>query len=178
MNVSQMSFAALLLFGLLLTACKKPDFATEVGNGTFNWDQLEQRSNEGLSPNTYLGDKPLLNYAAFIGRADAVEVLLRNGADFRLGTRSLGRPALFEAAYSGNIKIATLLLDAGLDPNVKDITGTTPLRNAAIGKRPKMVEFLISRGADPKSRDRQGLSVSEQMKDGTTPEIMALLRVP
>ena len=163
---------ALLLFAFL-AGCKKPSLKNQ--NGVIEWSLLEERLDGGLSPNTYVDDKPLLSWAAYSGNAEAVALLLRRGADIRSGTHSLSRPALFVAADSGNIKIATLLLDAGMDPNVPDMVGIRPLRNAAVCKRLKMVEFLLSRGADPGAKDTRGQTVVEQVKGITTPEILALL---
>jgi ankyrin repeat protein len=57
---------------------------------------------------------------------------------------------LHDMAYTGDVKKATLLLDAGADVNVVDEEfRSTPLGIAArFGKR-ELVELLLARGADP-----------------------------
>jgi ankyrin repeat protein len=45
--------------------------------------------------------------------------------------------------------VAQVLLDAGLDVNVKDEQGHTPLTAAASWRRDSMVEWLTARGGSP-----------------------------
>lgn len=47
-----------------------------------------------------------------------------------------------------DISMASILLDAGADPNIQDKYGNTPLHNAIQVDNTQMARFLVSRGAD------------------------------
>jgi hypothetical protein len=57
------------------------------------------------------------------------------------------------AAAGGDVASMKRMLDAGLDPNVRDSTGYTPLIAAARAGNVSMIRLLKSRGADPNLRD-------------------------
>jgi ankyrin repeat protein len=64
---------------------------------------------------------------------------------------------LFSAAASGDLdEVKRLVLDCGLDPNVKDGFGNTPLHNAASEGHLEVVKLLLERGADPNVKGRSG----------------------
>ena len=181
-----MKAAATYLLGLLIltvAACKKQPTVTDELKDLRNADKLNSKKisqmlDDGMSPNEFIGHKPLLNVAAGGGSAETVALLLKHGADVKNRSRGLGKTALFEAAYLGNLDVATLLLDAGADPNAEDDTGEISLREAALGKHLEMVRLLISRGADPKARNKKGEIVAEVVGKQTTTEILELLTAP
>lgn len=51
-----------------------------------------------------------------------------------------------------------LLLEYGVDPNVRDSLGRTALEMAILWCLPDVVELLLSKGADPNLRDRNGIA--------------------
>jgi len=64
---------------------------------------------------------------------------------------------LFSAAASGDLdEVKRLVLDCGLDPNIKDDFGNTPLHNAAGGGHLDVVKLLLEHGADPNVKGNYG----------------------
>ena len=57
-------------------------------------------------------------------------------------------PAIHKATIRGDLNKLKELIDAGVDPNMKDQTGITPLMLAAQKRHDKIVEYLIAQGAD------------------------------
>ena len=51
-------------------------------------------------------------------------------------------------AQNGNVKIAELLIKAGVNTNTKDKKGSTPLHYAAEAGNDDIMELLIRAGAD------------------------------
>jgi len=80
------------------------------------------------------------------------------------------------AAFSGNVEIARMLLDAGADLETGDSDESTPLHVAALNRRPEMVAFLIERGADVNRRDRnQAYALSFAASGGDTAVVRMIL---
>jgi len=82
-----------------------------------------------------------LNEAAKYGDFDAVRAILRFRVDVN-GFDANGQPALARVL---DPKTATLLLDAGANPELKDKDGYTPLMRAASEGRAEVVKLLVSR---------------------------------
>jgi hypothetical protein len=69
-----------------------------------------------------------LGFAATQNKADAVEILLKHGANPNTGYESGVTPLHWAALYQpADEKVIRLLLDHNADPNVRDIAGKTPL---------------------------------------------------
>lgn len=60
-----------------------------------------------------------------------------------------GRTLLHKAVIHGCPKVLKVLLDAGVDPNARDITSYTPLHIATILERWDLIEILVSFKANP-----------------------------
>jgi hypothetical protein len=88
------------------------------------------------------------------GRGDVATVrrLIAEGVDVNARTR-YGATALFFAADKAQLGVATLLLEKGADPNVKDtFYGATPLNWAMNHDATEVVLLLVQKGAnDPAS---------------------------
>lgn len=67
----------------------------------------------------------------------------------------LGTP-LQLAMESENVKIVTMLVEAGVDLRVKDIHGNTPLHNAVRINNADILKILLKAGADIKSVNNDG----------------------
>jgi len=65
-------------------------------------------------------------------------------------------PPLCLAAIAGNIEVARILLDAGVDVDLGDVDESTPLHVAALNRNAEMVTFLLENGADINRRDKNG----------------------
>ena len=73
-------------------------------------------------------------------------MLLQNGADPFLKTNN-GSSLLHKAAQGGNTSIINVLLSLGLDIDLEDVYGKTPLIRAKEKSNSDTVKFLISKGA-------------------------------
>ena len=83
------------------------------------------------------------------------QALIDAGADVQAKTKS-GETLLHAAARKGDIQMCEYLVDRrGLDVNVRDVAGSTPLHEAAWG-RGIAVEALVERKADPSVRNAVG----------------------
>ena len=97
---------------------------------------------------------PLLSIAAFNGRAGMCEILLAEGADANIGSRTNGGRALHSAAGHGFTACVRLLLRAGADVNARGIIGATPLHIASQHGRVHAAKLLIAAGANLLARDQ------------------------
>lgn len=97
-------------------------------------------------------------YDAIIRGDDArLALLLKNGADPDAADDSY-TSALHRAAEERRLGAATLLLDAGADPNFENDRGVTPLGYATSTERTEenpaeMIRLLVARKADPNLPD-------------------------
>lgn len=105
-----------------------------------------------------------LTMAAFYGKADCVEVLLRTQRT--LGAYSLrvdgrngkGRTSLHVAARKGQADLIPLLIAANADQNLQDTDGWTALHHAAFNGQNTVVRELIRQGATADIRGRNGFT--------------------
>ena len=63
---------------------------------------------------------------------------------------------MYEAASEGRLDVVRLLLKRGVDPNIQDQYGDTPLHIAAHGGHDDVVKLLLEYGADPTVKDKDG----------------------
>ena len=105
-----------------------------------------------------------LKFAASLGDAEAVRLLLQFGAKVRGGDELTG------AVMKNKAEIARLLLDAGADPNAGDENGEgmAPLTAATFYGNAPLIEVMGRYGAKP---DKQTLAMARGK-----PEILALMR--
>ena len=73
------------------------------------------------------------------------KILIEAGANYNFKEKSLGKTSLRAAAHFGRTEMVQLLLDLGLDPNVRDDWGWTPLHVAI---NPETAKALIDGGAN------------------------------
>ena len=94
-----------------------------------------------------------LVYAANVGSAEAVKLLLDAGAKVNAKAGD-GRTALIGAVQGGYKDVVDALLAAGADAKAQDEAKTTPLHIAAAMGHKEIVEALIKAGADVNAEDR------------------------
>jgi ankyrin repeat protein len=92
------------------------------------------------------------------GTIDAVENLLSYDAGLCTGDE-VREGLLHVAIFNKSETILEFLLDQGLDPNIKDDKGSTPLHGAAFAGTQRHFRALVARGADLNALDRNGLTV-------------------
>jgi uncharacterized protein len=99
-----------------------------------------------------------LHLAAFFGHEEAVEILLRHGAEVGAVARhaELQVAPLHSAAAGGHARIVSVLLEHGADPNARQGGGYTPLHAAAQNGDRESVEALLESGADPALANDEG----------------------
>jgi ankyrin repeat protein len=96
-----------------------------------------------------------LHGAIFGGSEEAVTLLIERGADLEvvsIASIAQVRP-LGTAAFVRSVPLATLLLDAGADPNGEAEGGSTPLDTAVQNEDRDLIALLTSRGARKRDGD-------------------------
>ncbi|XP_076293144.1 uncharacterized protein LOC143215159 isoform X1 [Lasioglossum baleicum] len=126
-----------------------------------------------------VGGRTPLHLAAYKGFVDCLDLLLSNGANFRL-TDDDNRLALHYAASQGHYFCVFTLVGFGSDSNARDIDGATPLHLAAASTATdagaKCVQYLLKHRADPRLRDKRGFTAFHYaVAGGNQPALVALL---
>lgn len=102
-------------------------------------------------PKDYKG-KSALAYSVIKKNVDIVKLLLLNNADITIDKE----PILYTALIHYEYRIVKLLLDAGVDIDVRDGWGDTPLTKACKEGYTDAVKLLIEYGADVNYTDKKG----------------------
>ncbi|PKX95144.1 ankyrin repeat protein [Aspergillus novofumigatus IBT 16806] len=112
-------------------------------------DLNPRRMPRGLTP---------LYFVAWLGRADAARILLEAGADPTIQTETgEGETILQQAIKGSHIKVVQLLLDAGVDVNVRDShNGLDAMLTAASWGADDCIRLLQRAGADVFAVDYHG----------------------
>ncbi|KAL9610377.1 MAG: hypothetical protein Q9167_004917 [Letrouitia subvulpina] len=100
-------------------------------------------------------DKPALTWTAEVGTVEMLRVLLNHGADVDHQDRQ-GSSALHYAAANARSETVAMLLDAGANPNLTDMYGSSPLVRLAMG-RPY---YLAGKSWSPSPKDREEAAAS------------------
>ncbi|KAK8574582.1 hypothetical protein V6N12_062272 [Hibiscus sabdariffa] len=79
---------------------------------------------------------------------ELVHLLLTAGADPTAQDAQHGRTALHTAAMANDVELVKIILDAGVDVNIRNVHSTTPLHVALARGASSCVGLLLSAGAD------------------------------
>ncbi|XP_077299624.1 uncharacterized protein LOC143920572 [Arctopsyche grandis] len=120
----------------------------------------------GANPNVInKKGETLLHYTAKNGAVDVFELLLSKGADPNIRDEK-NRSTLHWAAEGTlvdiehkNVDTLHFLIDKGVDIDMPDKDGETPLLIAALKYKDKATEYLLELGANPNSRNKKGQTV-------------------
>lgn len=124
-----------------------------------NYDIVEAMLNAGADPfvkGEY--EETILLKAAEDNKLHIVELSLKLGADPLALCGLTHKSALHFAIRENNIKMAKLLLEAGVPVNGADDRGKTPLHMAVSYGDLDIVRLLLDHGANVNQEDREGIS--------------------
>jgi ankyrin repeat protein len=96
------------------------------------------------------GHTALLLAAMSDGSAPILRLLIAKGANVKAVDNNKFN-GLLNASFANDLESVHIFLDAGLDVNSKDISGNTPLMNAAGRGNLAMAKLLLAKGADVKA---------------------------
>ena len=116
-----------------------------------------------------------LHNAVLGGSAEAVETLIKFGADVNKRCSRHRETPIHIAASLGHTQIIKSLIGHGVDVNTVLDTGITPLHLAAYEGQMEAVEALIELGADVNAQDKTGETVLHLARRGGFPEIAKVL---
>jgi ankyrin repeat protein len=95
------------------------------------------------------GPTPLIN-AVWNNQIDSVRILLRRGADLNatcsLSSNDGNWNALHVAGIEGRVEAAKVLIEAGIDTNLKSMKGETPLDIAVKNHHRALADLIRSKG--------------------------------
>lgn len=93
--------------------------------------------------------KTALYYAVIRGKTETTKQLLTRKPNLEVRDHKEQYTPLHQAARASNIGLLRILLEAGADPNVREIHRWTPLHEAAARGELKIIQDLLRHGADP-----------------------------
>ena len=100
-------------------------------------------------------------------------ILLDHGAKVDSIVPPQSDTALGIAATYGNTPVAQVLLDHHANPNTANRFGSTPLHQAADGKRLPIIKLLLEHGANRDAKDRKGRKPVDRTTSAAVKEALA-----
>ncbi len=117
-----------------------------AGSGFLELSELLVEHGADVNAQSYEHETPL-HWAAVRSHGAVVELLLAQGPDTEIGDDYGRTPLLLVARETGNVDVATALLDGGADVDARDRFDSTPLELAAWRGFGGVVDLFLDRGA-------------------------------
>ncbi|CAD7686603.1 unnamed protein product [Nyctereutes procyonoides] len=123
-----------------------------------------------------LGGCTALHWAADGGHCSVIEWMIKDGCEVDAADTGSGwTPLMRVSAVSGNQRVASLLIEAGADVNMKDKDGKTPLMVAVLNNHEELVQLLLDKGADATVKNEFGKGVLEMARVFDRQNVVSLL---
>ncbi|EMP42190.1 Fibronectin type 3 and ankyrin repeat domains protein 1 [Chelonia mydas] len=112
-----------------------------------------------------LGGCSALHWAVDGGHCDVIEWMLNDGCQVDTKDTVLEwTPLMRVSAVTGNKDVASLLIEAGADVNMKDKDGKTPLMVAVLNNHEELIQLLLDKGADSTVKNESVVILLEENK--------------
>ncbi|WP_423999214.1 ankyrin repeat domain-containing protein [Maribacter sp. IgM3_T14_3] len=103
----------------------------------------------------------IFNYASKKGNIDFLKLLVEKGVDYKSLNNNGGNAFMFASqggrGFSNDLPVYTYLKGLGLEPNIVQKNGSTPLHNLASGNKDAAIfELFLKAGADVNQADEEG----------------------
>ncbi|XP_044924807.1 fibronectin type 3 and ankyrin repeat domains protein 1 [Mustela putorius furo] len=123
-----------------------------------------------------LGGCTALHWAADGGHCNVIDWMIKDGCEVdAVDTGSGWTPLMRVSAVSGNQSVASVLIEAGADVNMRDKDGKTPLMVAVLNNHEELVQLLLSKGADASVKNEFGKGVLEMARVFDRQNVVSLL---
>lgn len=144
-------------------------------NNVINSGNINYQNNDGWTLLMELAlDHNDANNCLKYHSTDIIRLLLDNNADMNL-QNIYGNTVLHIAAYSNNYSAIKSFLQRGINPNVTNNEGETPIMFAILHKSIQIVELLIQYGADLTIQDKNGMQIFDYLISFKNEEIENLI---
>ncbi|XP_019338401.1 fibronectin type 3 and ankyrin repeat domains protein 1 isoform X1 [Alligator mississippiensis] len=123
-----------------------------------------------------LGGCTALHWAVDGGHCEVVEWMINDGCQVDTKDTCLEwTPLMRVSAVTGKKDVASLLIKAGADVNVKDKDGKTPLMVAVLNNHEELIQLLLESGANPTVKNEYGKGLLEMARSFHRQGLAALL---
>ena len=160
-----------LLFNSNLLNFNRDDDSSLINASMYNeLEIIDFLIKKGININRIVNGRAALHWAVQEHHIDAIELLLKNGADinligFKKYSDGFDEDGEYPLGIAGGevyekkpitLKIYKLLLERGANPNIKDGQGCTELMGVVLFKKIELVKLLLDFGANLNSIDNEG----------------------
>lgn len=123
-------------------------------------------------------EKSLVITAIVKGQLKILEFLISQGCDLNTGDKERNVRPLQAAVLSGQLEMASMLLDLKVDIEAEDDYGNTALMEAVFESNEdlEMIRLLIAHGADPSHVNHAGVSPESLAENTGKKEILQLFK--
>lgn len=145
----KISLKILLAFSLIFycSIVNAQDFFRAIHDGEYKKVEQIILEEPNLIDSIISGDCTPLMFASYWGKDSIVELLLNHEADMYKTGPKYGQTPLHVAVMQNNLSVVNVLINNGMDVNVKDVNRKTPLIYAIGSNNKELVELLLKKNA-------------------------------